>query len=194
MKIPAALVIVATVAIAAAGTASARNIEVPAETGEVVPVCVEAVSSQDWHSMIQAEGMASKMFLAAGVIVKWRSGKDCPVDSIRISLSWHSPASDHPRAYAYALPLEGVHIVLFWDRIANAGGPQALPYLAAHVLVHEVTHILQGACRHSDTGVMKTTFTGMDIAAMQTHALPFTEEDLDLIHAGMEVRRARAAH
>lgn len=187
MKIPA---MVATVAMAAAGAASARNIEV--HTGTVVPVCVETLNSNDWGRMSQAEGIASKMFAAAELTIRWQSRESCPADGIRISLSLHSGESDHPHAFAYALPVEGVHIVLFWDRITNAG-ERALPYLAAHVLVHEVTHILQGVSRHSDSGVMKAIFTGTDIEDMQTHPLPFTTEDLQLIQQGIEARRARTA-
>jgi hypothetical protein len=87
------------------------------------------------------------------------------------------------------LPYEGTHIVLFWDRIASAGSARDTPYLLAHVLVHEVTHILQGVPRHSETGVMKAVFTATDVGGMEFHLLPFTAEDLELIRSGLQARQ-----
>ena len=55
---------------------------------------------------------------------------------------------------AYALPYEGTHIVILFDRVRKMQ-PNYVPAVLAHVLVHEVTHILQGIQRHSESGVMK---------------------------------------
>ena len=133
------------------------------------------------------------MFAAADVAIAWRGWNGCAADGIRITLSERTPSFDHPDSYGYALPYEGTHIVLFWDRIRNAVEPRALPYLAAHVLVHEVTHILQGEARHSLTGVMKAKFTGTDVGQMQVHPLPFTEEDVELMQRGLLARRVGLA-
>jgi hypothetical protein len=175
--------ILATVAMVA-GTASARNIEIP--TGTAIPVCVK--NEIPGITLSRAEVLGSKMFAAAGVKIDWRAWSACPASGIRVSLSWNTPESENPRSLAYALPYEGNHIILYWDRIGRATQPETLPWLLAHVLVHEVTHILQGTCRHSDTGVMKATFTAADIANMEFRPLTFTEEDLELIHDGMEAR------
>jgi hypothetical protein len=182
---------VATMAIAlvgtvsTAGTASAGNIAIP--TGQVISVCVEATANSS-STIFQARAIASKMFAAASLTIEWRRSDNCPADGIRISLSQFSRASDHPKAYAYALPYEGTHIVLFWDRIQNSTEPRGLPYLVAHVLVHEITHILEGTCRHSDTGVMKAVFTRSDIDEMGFHPLAFAAVDLDLIRDGLNAR------
>jgi hypothetical protein len=179
----------AAMAAMVAGTASARNIEI--DTGTAIPVCVK--NEIPGITLSRAEALSSKMFVAAGVTIDWRAWSACPVGGIRVSLSWNTPESENPHSFAYALPYEGTHIVLFWDRIASAAQPETLPWLLAHVLVHEVTHIIQGTCRHSETGVMKATFTGADIANMEFHPLTFTEEDIELIHFGMEIRRDRLA-
>jgi hypothetical protein len=187
MKFLAILAITAT-----AGTASARNIgfgQDAAAQSSQVKVCVAPTAPSE-IPMVQAEGLASKMFATAGVTIQWRGMKACPPDAIRVSISEATPESDHPDAYAFALPYEGTHIVLFWDRIARSGH-RCLPYLAAHVLVHEVTHILQGISRHSETGLMKATFTKKDIGQMECHSLPFTEQDVQMIHNGMKIRRER---
>jgi hypothetical protein len=184
MKIPATVAMLAITLMAR--TASARNIAAPA--GTVVPVCMEGVSSH--VALFLAEGLASKMFATASVTIQWRAWEGCPADGIRISLSQNSRPSDHPHAYAYAMPYEGTHIVLFLDRIEVSAGPRAHPFLLAHVLVHEITHILERTCRHSDTGVLKAVFTQMDIGQMEFHPLPFAPEDLELIHSGMRARTA----
>ena len=173
-----------------AGTASARNIEI--HIGQVIPVCVEATANSN-TTIFQARGIASEMFAAAGVSIKWRKANNCPADGIRIILSQHSRASDHPSAYAYALPYEGTHIVLFWDRIEQAAELRSRPHLVAHILVHEITHLLEGACRHSDTGVMKAVFTRSDIDEMEFHPLPFAAVDLELIRSGLKARAERLA-
>ena len=62
----------------------------------------------------------------------------------------------------------------------------------AHVLVHEITHLLQGIDRHSDTGVMKAHWTGRDFVDMRSSPLPFTGYDVDLIYAGLAKRGGTA--
>jgi hypothetical protein len=57
--------------------------------------------------------------------------------------------------------------------------------LLAHVMVHEIAHILQGVYRHSDNGVMKAVWTGQDYSQMRVGALPFAPEDVELIHLGL---------
>jgi hypothetical protein len=143
--------------------------------------------------MSQAKGIASKMFATAGIMIVWRGIDKCPGDGLKITLVNFSVPADHPNSYAYAMPFDGTHIVLFWDRIKGYQEERGLTYLLAHVLVHEITHILQGVPHHSETGVMKATFRKEDVGRMQIHPLPFTAEDLNLIHMGLQIRRARLA-
>ncbi len=171
------------------GTASARNIAVSA--GPVIPVCVE--EGNPMVDLFQAEHLASQMFLTADVTIQWHASKNCPANGIRISLTQNVPPSDHPHAYAYALPYEGTHIVVFRDRIEAATGPRAHHFLLAHVLVHEITHVLEGTCRHSETGVLKASFTQHDISQMEFEPLPFAAEDLELIQIGLAARQTRLA-
>jgi hypothetical protein len=183
--------VLATVAIlgAMATAASARNIEVP--TGQTIPVCVQGVATR--VNIRLSEDMAAKMFAGVGVRIQWKGWNSCPADALRISLSEQAPETDHPHAYAYALPAEGTHIVIFWDRVASGADERSVPYLLAHVMVHEITHILQGVCRHSETGVMKAVFRKVDIEEMELHPLPFAPEDVVLIHSGLQFREARLA-
>jgi hypothetical protein len=117
----------------------------------------------------------------------------CPVEGIRISVSDDRLAHRLPNAFAYALPYEGTHIVVFYDRVQHVSTPSGRPSLLAHVLVHEITHILQGMPRHSGEGIMKANWDARDYSAMTWKPLVFTSEDIDLIHNGLARRAAQAA-
>jgi len=86
------------------------------------------------------------------------------------------------------LPFEGKHIVVFWDRVRHKVSPAQAPFLLAHVLVHEITHILQGVDWHSETGVMKAAWDADEIREMMRRPLGFTELDVNLIRRGLEAR------
>jgi hypothetical protein len=74
--------------------------------------------------------------------------------------SSNTPPSDHPGAMAYAHPYEAVNIFVLYDRIEkSADGPIQASTFLAHVMTHEITHLLQG--------------------------MPFGPEDLDLIQLGL---------
>jgi hypothetical protein len=138
-----------------------------------------------------AKAIASKMFRRIGVTLIWVDSRSCPPDGIHITLTGQTPATLQPGALAFALPYEGTHIRVFRDRI-EANQPALVPHLLAHVLVHEIVHILQGCTRHSDRGVMKAHWGGADFNQMQWGELPISQEDIDLVHAGVE-RRVRLA-
>jgi hypothetical protein len=136
---------------------------------------------------VQAEALASKMFAGIGVTIHWWRGVPSHPEpgAIIVEFAANTPAEYQPGAWAYALPYEGVHIRVFWDRI------EADPFarqLLAHVMAHEITHILQGISRHSADGVMKVRWTDQDRQAMMQNPLRFTPEDVELIHQGMNYR------
>ena len=55
----------------------------------------------------------------------------------------------------------------------------------ARVMVHEITHILQGMSNHSDKGIMKAHWN-----AVEARSLGFTADDVELIYNGMDARGA----
>jgi hypothetical protein len=138
----------------------------------------------------RAEDLAAEMFANAGVHINWRVGHPNG-GAITVGMS-DVPTSDHPGALAFALPFEGFHITVFYDRIHKGFAPDLAPALLAHVLVHEITHILQGVDRHSETGVMKAHWTTADYAQMMlSKPLPFTDSDVELIQKGLAYRDVR---
>jgi len=134
------------------------------------------------------------MLAGIGVDTVWpQGGHSCEKrGDIVIALSYQTPASKLPGTFAYALPYEGRHIVVFWDRIERKVSSTVAPILLAHVLVHEIAHILQGTSRHSKSGIMRAAWSSHDYSEMQKHPLEFTEEDIGLIHRGIAARSLAA--
>ena len=135
--------------------------------------------------------LANRMFATIGIRLDWCNGEPPqtqPALPIFIELATDTPANLLPGALGYAMPYEGVHIKVFYDRIQSEVVPSSRAVLLAHVLVHEIAHILQGTDRHSDSGVMKAFWTARDHLQMRVEALPFTPEDETLIHLGLASR------
>ena len=65
--------------------------------------------------------------------------------------------------------------------------------ILAHVLAHEIGHVLQRTNQHAQTGVMKAHWNGQDYDAMEKKPLEFTPDDVDLIVRGLTARKAQAA-
>jgi hypothetical protein len=138
--------------------------------------------------LLQAEARAAGMFSSSGILIEWHGqtpdGGQVPEGAIAIRIARQTPAGFLPRALAFTRPFEGIHITVFWDRIQEVPRSASPAVVLAHVMVHEITHILQGVDRHSDSGVMKAHWTDKDYAAMAWKPLPFTPEDILLIHLG----------
>jgi len=145
-------VVTAAALLAAAGaqgkSGTERQVTVYVDSGVVVPFFVRK----------QAEGLASRMFAGIGVTLNWHEFRSPASETAAIIIEFvdSTPAGFLPRAWAYALPFEGVHIRIFWDRMQLETCPQAL---LAHVMVHEITHILQGVDRHTAKGIMNARWT-----------------------------------
>ena len=148
--------------------------------------------------MYQAQERAAKAFAEVGVRIEWRTGPPPATQpdrepAIVVRLAEHTPADYLPGALAFAKVYEGVHITVFWDRIESQFRLAPPVVVLAHVLVHEITHILQGINRHSESGVMKSRWTANDLRAMASKPLPFTALDVELIRHALESRKDTGA-
>ena len=144
-----------------------------------------------------ARRQVEQMFVTAGVRIVWRDGAPSSAEISRdrpiiVHFVLHTPVTDHPGALAFALPYEGTHLRIFYDRVQFAN-PRWTQAVLVHVLVHEITHLLQGVDRHSETGVMKAHWSAEDYREMTWRLLSFTPSDIELIHAGLQARRAHDA-
>lgn len=144
----------------------------------------------------RAEVLANQMFAGANVSIDWRKGEPFPVElqnqrPIVVEMLPKTPDKRLPGALAFARPYEGVHVDVFYDRVEAVTEGGSTPIVLAHVLVHEIAHVLQGINRHSKTGVMKACWSRQDYEQMDRAPLPFTEEDLALIQLGLAKRAGR---
>ena len=166
------------------GTSVLAN-AVPADERKVM-VCMAPMA--DIRLEKRTKAVSSGIFAEIGVKIQWRGLSNCPTEGILITFSNETPASVMPGALAYALPHEGRHIVVFFDRVTKKPGYVSI--LLGHVIAHEVTHILQGMVRHSESGVMKANWTGADYQQMSREPLQFTDHDVLLIYLGLKAREA----
>ncbi len=159
-----------------------------------VRICMSRGKGNEFQVTYSAQEMASKMFAVVGVKLSWQTNGTCPSspDVIRVSLSLETPETQSPGAMAYALPYEGTRIVVFYDRVKDRAKYISVDRLLAHVLVHEITHILQGSSRHSETGIMKAHWDNRDLVVMDRKPFGFAGEDIRLIYRGLELRRSPA--
>jgi len=166
------------------------------ETGRAkerkVMVCVDP--SADGPQIRSAQGLASRLFARIGVRIDWRELRSCPAseNALQVSLSYRTPPDQRPGALAFALPYEHSHIVLFYDRIQKSD-PDLVKQRLAYVLVHEVTHMLEGITRHSKTGIMKAQWDREDRFEIGQGRLEFAPEDVDLIYRGLDARASTIA-
>jgi hypothetical protein len=130
------------------------------------------------------------MFAEIDVQIDWREHRDCLAGAIRVTIQMFTSPHQLPGALAYALPYEGTHIVVFYDRVQHTASRQVRA-LTAHVMAHEIAHILEGIKRHSQSGLMKAYWEDADLAQMARKPLPFTDQDIMLIHNGLKVRANR---
>jgi len=139
--------------------------------------------------LLQAESRAAAMFSSSGIRVEWHGRVpdfgQLSRGAITISIAAKTPAVFLPSALAFTRLFERVHITVFWDRIQQTPRSASPVIVLTHVLVHEITHVLQGVDRHSDRGVMKAHWTDKDYGAMALKPLPFTPEDVLLIQLGL---------
>jgi hypothetical protein len=173
--------IMAVAALFSGAVQAEQRVTVYVQDGAIVP----------GQTLARAEGLAVEMFAAAGVRINWRAGRPNG-EAITVEMS-DVPSAYHPEALAFALPYEGVHITVFYDRIRKRIAPDLAATLLAHVLVHEITHSLQGIDRHSETGIMKAHWTTADYVQMRAKPLPFTKDDAELIQKGLASRDVRLA-
>ena len=145
----------------------------------------------DRHVLMGVRPLASAMFASIGLRIDWRERDSCPAgaDAVEVRLSYNSAGLVNPKALAFAQPYQGT-IVVFLDRVQEIN-PEGGPSILAHVLVHEMTHVLEGISRHSATGLMKEKWDDQDYAAMRRKPLGFAPEDVTLIYNGL---RARSSH
>jgi hypothetical protein len=144
-----------------------------------------------------SECIATRMFQQVGISVAWRIANtpqtpDSGV-ALKVALASSAPPETYPDALAVSYPFASTSspIVVFCDRIQSRAGTDACfeRTLLAHVLVHEIAHVLQGTDRHSDSGIMKSHWDASDYRLMARHCLRFEDMDVALIRKSRLLRQ-----
>jgi hypothetical protein len=177
-----------------AAIAMSLALAVSAQAAGKVRACMNSGTYVSFSDLARAETIASRMFATAGVALEWRAAGSAAcrnsdqARTVVLDFASHTAPSEHPGAFAYALPYQGSHIVVLFDRFArSAGGPRQVSTILAHVMAHEITHLLEGVARHSQTGVMKAHWDAHDFMEMALTPLPFDPEDIEMIQRGLRV-------
>jgi hypothetical protein len=135
-----------------------------------------------------AQAEAAWMFGRIGVAIRWHWGRP-PANfagrAVQIDFSARTPLQEHPGALAFAQPFgNGLPaITVLYDRVRFTAErqPGLESRLLAHVLAHEIGHVLAATDHHSESGVMKAHWTSEDYGRMVRAPLPFTALDRALI-------------
>jgi hypothetical protein len=150
------------------------------------------VASSGAATPYPAMKMASAIFENIGVTLEWRSPKAARTDprglQVRIELAQDTQEQDLPGALAISYPFDrlGRGITVFLDRIRSlARDPNRESQLLAYVLVHEITHVIQGVDVHAAEGIMKAYWDRADRVAIYRGTLSFSPDDLQLIQQGL---------
>ena len=150
----------------------------------------------------------AQIFAEARVHVRWldkaprrssKNDKSCSVGLtpplIVMNFS-ESPTTVDPEARAQSRPYaqDGVRITVFHDRLQPVF--EAMPSwggsILGNIMAHEITHVLQGIRRHSETGLMRARWSPEDYIQIKKKPLPLTAYDIELIRSGVAGWSARA--
>jgi hypothetical protein len=138
---------------------------------------------------VGASGKAESMFRNIGVNVRilWDMPRHTPDDACRppivLQIEATAPTGTTSEVLGYAFPFRksGVSIHLIKDRIVLGRTGTSATAVLAHVIVHEITHVLKGTDQHSSEGVMKTNWSWLDYKEMTDHPLCFSSQDVEQI-------------
>jgi hypothetical protein len=162
--------------------------------GNVELHIIDNTSSTTAPMLNQAVQLIKEIFATAGVHVEWDNGgskvsKIAFDRRIIVDITDVTPWNYFEGALGYSRPYEGVHVTVFYDRVYQTAPDAARrPLLLAHVLVHEITHALQGVEHHSESGIMKAHWGPADYYGMAVKPLPFTPEDILMLKMGMRFK------
>lgn len=159
-------------------------------------VCMVVDSRLDRAMQALAAAQVTQTFRKVGIDLKWKlSCRNVPVAGSSngvnaISIEWldRAPAAASPNALAVARPyaVTGTQISLFYDRLAPVlTNPSARVFLA-HILAHEIGHVLIGHNGHSREGLMKQSWSRDEVQRMCREPLMFSSEEANLILSRVE--------
>lgn len=164
------------------------------------------------NTILKAETLAQQIFQKAGVETEWVR---CPVEGgeedrfpgcrkpgsesdiiLRILPRCMDSRGFSNSAFGYALPdtggLPAQHAYVFFDRIEQAAKRSlrtarciSQAVLLAHVMAHEIGHLLLGTNSHSERGIMRARWSPEDLHEMELGQMLFLAEQARVIRNRM---------
>jgi len=143
---------------------------------------------------IAATDQATRMFAGIGVRLESKKGNvQSRSEGMVIQVRFIGDTPGHPEAFAFSNPFDPVPVVtVIYDRIrfATDRSPERRAAILAHVLVHEIGHLLMRTDGHSPDGVMKAHWSRADQTWMSYSPLPFLPDDVVMIRSGLALSSA----
>jgi hypothetical protein len=165
----------------------------PALEAQTIPIYLSNRSAAPQQVIYAARTVAGKLFRDIGIEIEWRIGNPGPsVEGLPLVLTItdNTPDDYHRGALADAYPFERIHIQILYDRVLASTPLRITPLVLAHVMAHEIAHMLQAVNRHSRSGMMKANWSHEDYLTMQRGELRFEPFDIQLIQRGVATRSA----
>jgi hypothetical protein len=136
-----------------------------------------------------ANYQAARIFSRIGVSLEWTKERPAALDGPGIEVRYATGVLGHPESLAFSTPFESRPVItVLYDRILASTERVTRDLratLLAHVLAHEIGHILMRTDAHSSQGLMKAHWTSSDFARMFYRPLPFLPVDEDAIRRGL---------
>jgi hypothetical protein len=186
-----------------------------AEAQSLLTVRVYNYAAVPGNTLAAAEATAQAIFRRSGIEAEWLH---CPTNRDEAGLfpacrkpagPWEVvlqivPQSMEPKIVgsdAFGLALPGTssepstHAYLYYHRAEQTATeshrtarPVSLPALMAHVIVHEVGHLVLGPNMHSPRGIMRARWEARDLREMEIGAVGFPSDQAKTLRARLEER------
>jgi len=170
-----------------------------------VTVIIHDLAGVDRTTVIEGEGIASRIFQQSGIELRWsqggasapethlvdfaganptRSGCDttAAITDVRVRIVPAAPRGFPSGALGFALPCAryGVTATIFADRVAggiSSIAPASVSVILGHALAHEIGHVLLRSNLHSEAGLMRGTWTRRDWELSTRFLLGFKRDE-----------------
>ena len=174
-------------------------IVVPAQAVDAKPtvmVYLEWERSVTPSVVYRATHLASQIFASVGMRVEFHDPHNRRNDGqtgleLKLKVEAQTPSGVEPGVLALSFPFRadgGIRV--FYPKVQNYKPAECRPPVLAYMMVHEIAHVLEGMQYHSRTGIMKMKWEGRDFGEIHKLKLAFEPDDVELMRAGIERRRA----
>jgi len=145
------------------------------------------------NTVFRATRQASRLFEKIGTTVQFRNSRTNQKVGAGLELNMYiameAPAGMSSAALGLSHPFrQDGRIEVFYSRIQEYKPVECRDVVLAYILIHEITHVLEGMQRHAPTGVMKEKWDREDFKKIQAARLQFDPIDVESIREGIEKR------